>query len=200
MKKILALLAVISAVTLTGCGTIGAAATLGDTTISQAQTQKVIDEVLAEREKVDTSQMQLESGDALNRSQLRFLIVTKIFESIAKELKISVSSTEIATTKANLVQQSGGAEALSQNLVSAGIAPSSFDAYVKAIITTDKLSTAIKESGVAQADVNGKLSQLVIAKAKQLKVTVNPRYGVWDANQGDIVAKDSAGSAVVPAK
>jgi FKBP-type peptidyl-prolyl cis-trans isomerase (trigger factor) len=176
------------------------AATLGSTSITQAQAQAKVDEVLAERAKVDTSQMKLETGEALNRSQLRFLVVTRIFDAIAKELKISVSTTEIATTKSTLVQQSGGEEALAQNLVSAAIAPSNFDTYVKAIITSEKLSQAIKDSGVAEADVSAKISQLVIAKAKQLKVSVNPRYGIWDAEQGDIVAKDAADSAVVPAK
>ena len=43
-----------------------------------------------------------------------------------------------------------------------------------------------------------RISQLVNAKAAELKVEVNPRYGTWDKDTGDIVATDSAGSAVVP--
>ena len=198
MKKILALIGVISIFALTGCGQVDSAATIGKVSISQASAQATVDEVLAERAKVDTSQMQIQSGAELNRSQLRFTIITTLFDDIAKELKLTVSTTEVAKAKSDLISQSGGASALSKNLVAAEIAPSNFDRYVRAIIVSNKLQGALKASGVADADVSGRITQLVTAKAKQLKVTVNPRYGVWDQTTGQIVAKDSAGSAVVP--
>jgi len=189
---------VISIFALTGCGQVDSAATIGKVSISQASAQATVDEVLAERAKVDTSQMQIQSGAELNRSQLRFTIITTLFDDIAKELKLTVSTTEVAKAKSDLISQSGGAAALSKNLVAAEIAPSNFDRYVRAIIVSNKLQGALKASGVADADVSGRITQLVTAKAKQLKVTVNPRYGVWDQTTGQIVAKDSAGSAVVP--
>ena len=198
MKKILALIGVISIFALTGCGQVDSAATIGKVSISQASAQATVDEVLAERAKVDTSQMQIQSGAELNRSQLRFTIITTLFDDIAKELKLTVSTTEVAKAKSDLISQSGGASALSKNLVAAEIAPSNFDRYVRAIIVSNKLQGALTASGVADADVSGRITQLVTAKAKQLKVTVNPRYGVWDQTTGQIVAKDSAGSAVVP--
>jgi len=198
VKKILALMGVISIFALTGCGQVDSAATIGKVSISQASAQATVDEVLAERAKVDTSQMQIQSGAELNRSQLRFTIITTLFDDIAKELKLTVSTTEVAKAKSDLISQSGGAAALSKNLVAAEIAPSNFDRYVRAIIVSNKLQGALKASGVADADVSGRITQLVTAKAKQLKVTVNPRYGVWDQTTGQIVAKDSAGSAVVP--
>ena len=198
MKKILALLGVISVLALSGCGKVDSAATVGDITISQASAQSIIDEVLAERTKIDASQMQLQSGNALNRSQLRFTIVTTLFDEIAKELKLEISSTEIEKAKSELVTQSGGQEALAKNLVAAEIAPSNFDRYVRAIITSNKLKDALMASGVADADVSARITQLINAKAAELTVEVNPRYGTWDQDTGDIVATDAAGSAVVP--
>ena len=198
MKKILALLGVISVLALSGCGKVDSAATIGEITISQASAQSIIDEVLAERTKIDASQMQLQSGNALNRSQLRFTIVTTLFDEIAKELKLEISSTEIEKAKSELVTQSGGQEALAKNLVAAEIAPSNFDRYVRAIITSNKLQEALKASGVSDADVSARITQLINAKAAELKVEVNPRYGTWDQDTGDIVATDAAGSAVVP--
>jgi SurA N-terminal domain len=198
VKKILALLGVISVLALSGCGKVDSAATVGDITISQASAQSIIDEVLAERTKIDASQMQLQSGNALNRSQLRFTIVTTLFDEIAKELKLEISSTEIEKAKADLIAQSGGQEALAKNLVAAEIAPSNFDNYVRAIITSNKLQEALKASGVSDADVSARITQLINAKAAELKVEVNPRYGTWDQDTGDIVATDAAGSAVVP--
>ena len=196
MKKFLALLAVVSVLGLSGCGKVDSAATLGDITISQASAQTIVDEVLAERAKVDTSQMQLQSGSALNRSQLRFTIVTTLFDEIAKELKLSITSTELTQAESELITQSGGQEALAQNLVAAEIAPKNFDRYIRAIVTSNKIQEALIASGVAQEEVSARISQLVNAKAAQLKVEVNPRYGTWDPTTGDIVATDSAGLAV----
>ena len=198
MKKILALLGVISVLALSGCGKVDNAATIGDISISQASMQSTIDEVLAERTKVDTAGMQVQTGNALNRAQLRFMIVTTLFDEIAKELKLTVTSTEIEKAKSELVAQSGGQEALARNLVGAEIASSNFDLYVRAIITSNKIQDALVATGVAQEDVSMRISQLVNAKAAELKVEVNPRYGTWDKDTGDIVATDSAGSAVVP--
>jgi hypothetical protein len=198
VKKILALLGVISVLALSGCGNVDSAATIGDITISQASAQATVDEVLAERSKVDTSGMQIQTGNALNRAQLRFTIVTTLFDEIAKELKLEISSTEIEKAKSELITQSGGQEALAKNLVAAEIAPSNFDRYVRAIITSNKLQDALKASGIADADVSARITQLINAKAAELTVKVNPRYGTWDKDTGDIVATDSAGSAVVP--
>lgn len=196
MKKILALIATLSLVGLTACGSVNSAATLGDISISQEELQGSVDQLLAERAAVDSSQMQLESGAPLNRSQLRFKIITTIFDEIAKELKISLSDSEIAASRTRTITQSGGAEAFATNLVSAQIASTNFDAYIRAILLSDKLNAALLASGVAESDIGAKLSELVNAKAKQLDVTINPRYGIWDFEVGDIVDLDSAGDAI----
>jgi hypothetical protein len=195
-KKILALIAVLSLGTLTACGQMNSAATLGDITISQQQLQDTVGQLVKEREGVDVSQMQLESGGALNRSQLRFLIITNIFDEIAKELKLSVTKTELATTRQGLVDESGGEATLATNLVAAQIASSNFDRYIRAIIISDNLTLALQESGVPEDEVAARISELVTAKTKELKISVNPRYGIWDDASGDILEVDSAGNAV----
>jgi len=198
VKKFLTVLAVVSALALTGCGKADTAAQVGDMTITQAQAQSKINELLAERAKLDTSQMQLETGNALNRSQLRFTVITEIFDEIAKELKITVSASEIEKTRTGIYEQIGGEVELSKNLVAAQIAPSNFERYMRATIISNKLSGALALAGVAEADVQTKIGELVQKKAQQLKVTVNPRYGTWDEATGDLVPQDSAGDAVIP--
>jgi len=200
VKKILTTLALISALTLTACGQVDTAASFGDTKITQAQAQSVIDEILAERGKTDITQMQLESGNALNRSQLRFTIITSVFDEIAKELKIKVSSTEIENTRTGILEQIGGEEQLQMNLVAAQIAPSNFERYMRATVLSNKLAGALGMAGVAEADVQSKISELVQKKAKQMKVSVNPRYGRWDEATAELVPEDSAGDAVLPSK
>ena len=196
MKKIFALIGALSLVGLTACGSVNSAATLGDITITQEELQSTVDQLLTERAAVDTSQMQLESGATLNRSQLRFQVVTTIFEEIAKELKINLTDSEIAANRASLIAQSGGEAALPTNLVAAQIASTNFDKYIRASLITNKINEALLATGVAEIDLNTRISQLVSAKAQQLKISINPRYGTWDQDAGDIVEIDSAGDAV----
>jgi len=197
VKKILAIMAA-TALLLTGCSQVGAAATIGGTKITQATVQGSIDSILAERAKVDTTQMKLETGESLNRGQLRFHLLSALLLAVGTELKLKVTKAEIDTRRASILNQVGGAAALPKALVNAGIAPADLDTYIEAISISDKISQALVAGGVAQAQVGTELQKLVVAKAKELGVTVNPRYGKWDPKVADVVASDSASSAVTP--
>ena len=199
MKKILALVAVAATFVLTGCSQVGAAATVGDTKITQATVQGSIDSILAERAKVDTTQMQLETGESLNRGQLRFHLLSTLLREVGAELKLTVSKAEIDTRRASILDQVGGAASLPTALVNAGIAQADLDIYIEAISYSDKIGQKLVAAGVTQDQVGTELQKLVVAKAKELGVTVNPRYGKWDATVADVVATDSASPAVTPA-
>jgi len=198
VKKILALVAVATTLLLTGCSQVGSAATIGSTKISQATVQGSIDAILAARQGVDTSQMQLETGEILNRSQLRFHLLTALLLEVGKEIKLSVSKAEIDARRQGIIDQVGGEEALPNALVGAGIAPNDFDKYIEAILISDKITQTLTAAGVTEADMGAQISKIVVAKAKELGVTVNPRYGKWDATIADVVASDAAGTAVTP--
>ena len=198
MKKILAVLTIASALLLTGCSQTNEAATIGDFKITQTELQSSIDAVMAERSKVDTSQMQLETGEELNRGQLRFKILMHTFDEIAKELKIEVTSSQVGAKKAAIIQSVGGEAELPKNLVNAAIALQDFDAYVRAIVISDQVAEALAQSGVAEEEVSTKIGDLLNAKAKSLGIKINPRYGVWDNEIGDVVAANVTGDAVKP--
>ena len=198
MKKILTALVVATGLLLTGCSNVDTALTVGDTKITTAELQANVDILLAERTKVDTSQMQLENGETLLRNQLNFQLLLAGFAEIAKELSIQVTSSEIAGRRAQIVEQVGGAEALPTALVSASITPADLDGYLRAVVTTEKLGQALVQTGVAEAEVQTRVQELLINKLNQLKIKVNPRYGKWDATTGQIVAADPAGDVVTP--
>jgi parvulin-like peptidyl-prolyl isomerase len=197
VKKILAIVAA-AALLLTGCSQVGAAATVGNSKITQATVQGSVDALLAERSKVDTTQMQLETGEALNRSQLRFHLLSKLLRGLGEELKIEVTKAEIDTRRASIVQQVGGVSELPKALVSAGIAPDDLDKYIEAILFSDKISQALIAAGATEDQVGQEIQKLVVAKSKELGVTINPRYGKWNAETADIVESDPASSAVTP--
>ena len=198
MKKILTALLVATGLLLTGCSNVDTALTVGDTKITTAELQANVDILVAERTKVDTSQMQLENGETLLRNQLNFQLLLTGFAEIAKEISIEVTSSEIAGRRAQIVEQVGGAEALPTALVSASIAPGDLDGYLRAVVTTEKLGQALIQTGVAEADVQSRVQQLLVAKLNELKIKVNPRYGKWDSTIGQIVAADPAGDVVTP--
>jgi hypothetical protein len=198
VKKILAVLTISSALLLTGCSQSNEAASVGGFKITQTQLQGSIDAIMTERTKVDVTQMKLETGDALTRGQLRFKILMHTFDEIAKELKIEVTSSQIEAKKATITESVGGKTELPKNLVNAAIAQQDFDIYVRAIVISEQITAALSASGVAEADVAAKLGQLLSAKAKQLGITINPRYGVWDDVAGDVVAANVTGDAVKP--
>jgi hypothetical protein len=160
--------------------------------------QGSIDAILAARQGVDTSQMQLETGEILNRGQLRFHLLTALLLEVGKEIKLSVSKAEIDTRRQGIIDQVGGEEALPNALVGAGIAPNDFDKYIEANLISDKITQTLTAAGVTEADMGAQISKIVVAKAKELGVTVNPRYGKWDATVADVVASDAAGTAVTP--
>ena len=198
MKKILAVMTIASALLLTGCSQNNEAATIGDFKISQTELQSSIDAVMAERTKVDTSQMQLETGEEFNRGQLRFKILMHTFDEIAKELKIEVTSSQIEAKKATILSSIGGEAELPKNLVNAAIALQDFDTYLRAIVISDQVAAALSQAGVADEEVSAKVGELLNAKAKTLGVKINPRYGVWDNEVGDVVAANVTGDAVKP--
>jgi hypothetical protein len=198
VKKILTALVVATGLLLTGCSNVDAALTMGDTKITTAELQTNIDIILAERAKVDTSEMQLESGEALLRNQLQFQILLAGFDEIAKELEIQITSSEIATSRAEILEQVGGAESLPGALVSASITPADLDGYLRAILISNKLGQALVQSGVAEADVQARVQQLLVAKVNELEIKISPRYGKWDAINGQIVAADAADGVVTP--
>jgi hypothetical protein len=196
MKKILA--TAVAIFLLAGCSQIGAAATVGDTKITQALVQGSVDAILSERAKVDTSQMQLETGATLNLSQLRFHLLGTLLRELGQELKLNVTKAEIDTRRASILEQVGGEAGLPNALVNAVIAPQDLDRYIEAIAYSDKISQKLVAAGVPEDQLGLEIQKLIIAKSKEIGVTVNPRYGKWDAATADVVAADSAESAVTP--
>jgi hypothetical protein len=198
VKKIISVATISVALLLSGCSQVSSAASIGSVKISQATVQSSIDAIMAERSAVDISQMQLDTGETLNRAQMRFHVLSELLNEVAAKLKITVSKAEIDTRRASITEQVGGPSGLPTALVGAGIAAKDFDLYLQSIIISDKLSQGLEASGVPAEKIGAAIQKLVVDMATEKKVTINPRYGAWDPATADIVPADSAGSAVTP--
>lgn len=200
MKKFVVIAGLVASLTLSGCGRSTAAVTMETGTISQAKVQSSIDAILKARTKYDTTNMQLRSGADLNRGQVRTFIIYAIFDAIADDLKIKVTASELVDRKTQILNQVGGAAQLQSALVSAQMAPQDLDAYIRATVISDKLNQGLIATGLSSTDAENQVGQLIIKKAEQLKISVNPRYGAWDATAGDVVAASTALDAVTTAQ
>ena len=196
MKKLLGSLFVIAALVLTGCSQANSAASVGDTKIKLSELQSQIDAILEERKAVDTSQMQLETGDALSRSQLSYMISNLIIAELAKIEKIQVSASDLEAYKVEILANIGGEANLPNILVNASIPASGLEEVLKRDLVLRKLSEREAAAGSDSETANQKIQNLVTDMANKLKVTVNPRYGTWDATTLTIVAAEPAGDAV----
>lgn len=175
---------------------MNSAATVGEEEITVKLLQSQVDSILEARKGVDTSQMQLETGETLTRGQLTFLIANLVIEEVSKEAGIEVSTTDLESYKQEIFQSIGGEEMLPSVLVNAAIAPEALDEVLRRDLILRKLSAGAKDAGSDDAAANQLVQAAVTKKANELKIVINPRYGVWDSNSFAVVAKDPAGDAV----
>lgn len=195
MKKLAVLLASL-ALLLTGCARMDSAATVGTTEIKLETLQGRVDAILAERLKIDTSQMRLESGDVLARSQLTFLISNIILDEIAKDIEIEVSNSDLEAYRLEIYGSIGGERRLPEVLVNASIAPDALNDVLRRDLILRKIGTTLAESGADDATINQAIQTLVTRKSDEIRVVVNPRYGIWDAATISVIGTEPAGNAV----
>ena len=186
----------ILAITLTGCSNMDSAASVGNQEIALSELQSQVDSILAEREKVDTSQMQLAKGEELTRNQLSFMISNLIINAIAADEKIEITKSDIEKYRLEVIQNIGGEATLPNTLVSAQIAPETLEDVLRRDLILRRISDAATQTGADSATVGQIVRKLVSAQASKLGITVNPRYGTWDAENFAIVPTEPAGKAV----
>lgn len=196
MKRILVIATAVLALALTGCSNMDSAASVGDEEIALTELQSQIDSIISERQKVDTSQMQLIEGEELTRNQLSFLISNIIINAIAAEESIEITKSDIESYRLEVIQNIGGEAALPTTLVSAQIAPEALEEVLKRDLILQRISEAATQTGADENTVSELIRKLVTDKATELGITINPRYGTWDAENFAIVPTDPAGDAV----
>lgn len=196
MKRILVIATAVLALALTGCSNMDSAASVGDEEIALTELQSQIDSIISERQKVDTSQMQLIEGEELTRNQLSFLISNIVINAIATEENIEITKSDIESYRLEVIQNIGGEAALPTTLVSAQIAPEALNEVLKRDLILQRISEAATQTGADQNTVSELIRKLVTDKATELGITINPRYGTWDAENFAIVPTDPAGDAV----
>lgn len=195
-KKIAALLSVLLLVT--GCASMSSGISVGDQAVKANQIQGVVDEMLAARKTVDTSQMQLIEGKQLLRNQAQFAIIRILFDQIATDNNFTITDADVAIRREGIIVQIGGADKLDTALVSANLAKSTFEDYLRILIIVDQLNATLIEAGIPEALASQAVSKTLADTAKKLGVEVNPKYGKWNPERAAIESSDATDGAVTP--
>ena len=184
-KKLIALAGVGLVLVLTACSGQSSAASIGDTEVPLSTVQDTINEILKERNKVETEDLTLAAGVELNTNAIRFHVISVIFDDIAEKIEMTVTDAELAARREDIISQIGSEDGLAFALVGAQIAPQDFERYMRTVILAEKIGAALESQGDTAADGSG-IQNLIIAMGKEKKVDINPRYGSWDYETGNI--------------
>ena len=152
----------------------GAAATLGDSRISEQQLAAHVQDILvAQGKPVDTPDASMTSL-ALGR-----MIVIDLVDTLAEREGVEVSQGRIDEQLATYVAQSGDQAAMEATFVEQSVAPSQIESVIRLNIQAQDLGVALNPDGTAEEQ-----GQAVFAAAgalsDELDVTASPRFGTWD--------------------
>ena len=184
-RKVVFVVAAVSALLLTSCSQINSAAKVGKTEITNNQVQSTINSILKERSKFDTQNQNLPTKADLTLSAVRFHVISAIFDALAKGAQLKITDGVTTKKREEILAQLGSADNLPQALVKASIAQKDFDRYVRTIVIIEKMGQILAAAGDKSTDGSG-IQKLVIAAAKREKVEINPRYGTWNYTTGTI--------------
>ena len=185
VKKIGAVLGAGLLILVTGCSSSNSAATVGKTEIPLKTLQGTVSEIIEERNKVETTGLTLATGAELNVNAVRFHVISVLFDDIAERIKVKITDAEIAARRADIVLQVGGEDRIAFSLVGAQIAPRDFERYIRTVLLAEKLGEALKANGDTSTDGSG-IQKLIVGMGKEEKVKINPRYGVWNYETGNV--------------
>jgi len=178
---------------------MGAGVSIGNTKIKASKIQSIVDEMLAARKTVDTAQMDLIDGKQLLRNQAQFAVIKVLFDEIANERNLLVTASDVAQRRGEITTQIGGESNLPNALVSANLAESSFNDYLRILIIVDRLNADFISKGVPESQTSSEVSKALVVMAEKLGVEVNSRYGKWNPDSAAIEADDVTDGAVTPA-
>ena len=197
VTKLATIIAVI--ILVSGCSDMGAGVSIGNTKIKASKIQSIVDEMLAARKTVDTAQMDLIDGKQLLRNQAQFAVIKVLFDEIANERNLLVTASDVAQRRGEITTQIGGESNLPNALVSANLAESSFNDYLRILIIVDRLNADFISKGVPESQTSSEVSKALVVMAEKLGVEVNSRYGKWNPDSAAIEADDVTDGAVTPA-
>lgn len=165
----------------------GAAAIVGSERISASELTKNVDEFEAALEKAKIPANQLPMPPV--QYVLFQMVNISQFSQIADKAGTKVTEGEID----QIINAQGGAATVEPKMLQQGVPPAFVRDWLRTSIAVTKLMQQFGGGTDQAAQQAGQ--QKLFDEAATVKVTYNPRYGTFDANQGTFVANNRFGKA-----
>lgn len=166
-----------TALALTGCGTTqaGAAATVGDTRITETQLTSEVQAVL------EAKGQPLDTEDAGLVSQLLSRMITvELLDRLAVDEGVEVTQGQIDEVIANYTGQVGSIEQVEEIFLQENVAPSQIESLIRLQTQAQELGIKLNPSGSAEEQGTA-VFEAASLLSDELDTTVSPRYGTWSA-------------------
>lgn len=173
---IVAASAALAVAALAGCSnaSAGAAATLGDTRISEQQLATEVQAV-----QVAKGQPANAPDESLTQQTLGRLITMELLDRLTEREGIVVTQGMVDEQLANYEGQAGDRQKLEQLFIEQNVAPSQLESIVRLQVQAQQLGIKLNPRG--SADEQGQaVFDAASALSKELQTTVSPRFGLWD--------------------
>lgn len=132
-----------------------------------------------------------ELGPRAAHDEVHRRVIEVVFARAARELGVTVTDGEVAEREAQERTKAGSEDAYIQGLaLQNGVSVDQIPNLLRRAILTEKmLAKVIADAGgnIGQAEAGQKLTELLVDTAKKMQIRVNPRYGTFDAERGQIV-------------
>jgi hypothetical protein len=178
---------VVIALTVAACSPVhpGAAATVGNTRVSVSALNTAVAQAVITP---DTSTGQVPDRPTAVLSSLTAILRDDLIADAAKSKGVTVAESDVQSFLAQQRQNTGSDAATASQ---AGIPLAGLHAAAYENVLLDKL-VAVLAPGVTDTTAqNTALTSYLATIVKQEGISVNPRYGVWDPADFDVVASNA---------
>ncbi|MDJ0341323.1 SurA N-terminal domain-containing protein [Streptomyces sp. H10-C2] len=176
---------------LSACGTprAGAAAVVGNETISVSALQSKVNAVRTAQEKLPQSATLIENSSQLTSETLGNMVFERVLKKAAHDAGVTVSPAEVQKQRTAIEQRQGGADAVKAQVVQSQhpFAPADIDTVIGEQIAQTKLMTGLGFQPGSDGGITA-LQALLVKTSKSMGIDVSPRYGTWNAESGKLLA------------
>ncbi len=166
----------VSALLLSACSNqpAGAAATFGDSRITEDQLSTTVQEILVAQGQAPDS-----ADPGLTSQTLGLMLTMALVEITADRAGVDISQGAVDQALAEAEGQAGGYEALVQSLVDQGIAPSQIESIMRLQLEAEAIGVALAPDGAPEEQSQAAFTA-VSDLSTELAVEASPRFGTWD--------------------
>lgn len=196
MKIQIQALALVGVLALAGCSSspqqAGSAAIVGKTAISEAEVSKAVTDARNEITYLPVEAVaQAPSLTQLGQMAIDRLVLSELLKAAAATNNITATTGEIESLMNDAYAQYGKDQIIAQLVVQNGISVNHINEFARDVVIQRKLMAALDPNGDTTSQSSA-LGAYLSDLAKNLGVTLAPRYGTWNPDNIASIPGDTA--------